>query len=57
MGNEISDYQMTNSHHSYIARVAPRADLRPGDKEQMALNAEKVHIFDRATEKNIATPH
>lgn len=57
MGNEIFVYLMTNDEQSFIARVDPRADLRPGDKIQMAFNAEKVHIFDRATEKNIATPH
>jgi multiple sugar transport system ATP-binding protein len=57
MGNEIFVYLVTNDEQSFVARVDPRADLRPGDKVQMAFNAEKVHIFDRATEKNIATPH
>jgi multiple sugar transport system ATP-binding protein len=57
MGNEIFVYLVTNNDQSFIARVDPRADLRPGDKVQMSFNAEKVHIFDRTTEKNIATPH
>lgn len=57
MGNEIFVYLVGADEQSFIARVDPRADLRPGDKVQMAFNAEKVHIFDRATEKNIATPH
>lgn len=57
MGNEIFVYLVTSKDESFIARVDPRADLRPGDKVQMAFNSEKVHIFDRATEKNIATPH
>ena len=56
MGNEIFVYLMTEDEQSFIARVDPRADLRPGDKVKMSFNAEKVHIFDRASEKNIATP-
>jgi multiple sugar transport system ATP-binding protein len=55
MGNEIFVYLMTTDEQSFIARVDPRSDLRPGDKVQMAFNADKVQIFDRATEKNIAT--
>jgi multiple sugar transport system ATP-binding protein len=56
MGNEIFVYLLSNDEQSFIARVDPRSDLRAGDKVQMAFNADKVHIFDRATEKNIATP-
>lgn len=57
MGNEIFVYLTIGDDQTFIARVDPRADMRPGDKVQMAFNAGKVHIFDRATEKNIATPH
>jgi multiple sugar transport system ATP-binding protein len=56
MGNEIFVYLLTSDEQSFIARVDPRADLRPGDKVQMAFNAEKVHIFDTTSEKNIVTP-
>lgn len=56
MGNEIFVYLIAGEDQSFIARVDPRAQLRPGDKIQMAFNADKVHIFDRASEKNIATP-
>jgi multiple sugar transport system ATP-binding protein len=56
MGNEIFVYLMSEDEQSFIARVDPRADMRPGDKVKMAFNADKVHIFDRSTEKNIATP-
>lgn len=56
MGNEIFVYLLTNDEQSFIARVDPRANMRPGDKVQMAFNADKVHIFDRSTEKNIVTP-
>jgi len=56
MGNEIFVYLLTSDEQSFIARVDPRANMRPGDKVQMAFNADKVHIFDRSTEKNIVTP-
>jgi multiple sugar transport system ATP-binding protein len=57
MGNEIFVYLQAGDDQTFIARVDPRADLRPGEKIQMAFNAEKIQIFDRTTEKNIATPH
>jgi len=56
MGNEIFVYLMVGEDQTFIARVDPRSDLRPGDKVNMVFNADKVHIFDRSTEKNIATP-
>ncbi|RME71263.1 MAG: sn-glycerol-3-phosphate ABC transporter ATP-binding protein UgpC [Chloroflexi bacterium] len=56
MGNEIFVYLLTEKEESFIARVDPRAHLRPGDKVKMAFNSEKVHIFDKATEKMLATP-
>lgn len=56
MGNEIFVYMISNNEENFIARVDPRADVRPGDKLQMAFNSSKLHIFDRSTEKNIATP-
>lgn len=55
MGNEIFVYMMTGDEQSYIARVDPRAHMRSGDKVQMSFNTDKLHIFDRATEKTIAT--
>jgi multiple sugar transport system ATP-binding protein len=55
MGNEIFVY-LQAGEQSFIARVDPRADMRAGDKVKMAFNVEKIHIFDRTTEKNIATP-
>ena len=53
MGNEIFVYLVTADEQNFIARVDPRAHLRAGDKVQMTFNAEKVHIFDRATEKSL----
>ena len=51
MGNEIFVYLMASDEQSFIARVDPRAKLSPGDKVQMAFNADKIHIFDRTTEQ------
>jgi multiple sugar transport system ATP-binding protein len=56
MGNEIFVYLIVGEDQNFIARVDPRSDLRPGDKVNIVFNADKVHIFDRSTEKNIATP-
>ncbi len=56
MGNEIFVYLIAGEDQSFIARVDPRADVRTGDKVQMSFNADKIHIFDRTTEKNLATP-
>ena len=54
MGNEIFVYMLTQDEQSFIARIDPRARVRNGDKLQMALNADKIHIFDRGTEQRIA---
>lgn len=35
------------------ARVDPRTTARTGDKVRFALDAEKIHIFDKETEKTI----
>jgi len=56
MGNEIFVYLVAGEDQDFIARVDPRSDLRPGDKVNITFNGDKVHIFDRSTEKIIATP-
>jgi multiple sugar transport system ATP-binding protein len=56
MGNEIFVYLQSGEDQNFIARVDPRSDLRSGDKVEMVVNADQIHIFDRTTEKNIATP-
>lgn len=53
MGNEIFVYLQTGDQ-SFIARVDPRADMRPGDKVKMAFNVDKIHIFDQETEESVA---
>jgi multiple sugar transport system ATP-binding protein len=56
MGNEIFVYLIAGDDQNFIARVDPRSDLRPGDKVGIIFNADKIHIFDRVTEKMSATP-
>jgi multiple sugar transport system ATP-binding protein len=35
------------------ARVDPRTTARPGDKVKFAIDVEKIHVFDKDTEKTI----
>lgn len=56
MGNEIFVYLVGGEDQDFIARVDPRADLRPGDKVSIVFNADKIHSFDRTTEQMISTP-
>ncbi len=35
------------------ARVAPNTTARPGDEVKFAFNTEKIHLFDKETEKTI----
>ena len=35
------------------ARVDPRTTSRPGDKVKFAIDVEKIHVFDKETEKTI----
>ena len=38
---------------SMTARVDPRTNARPGDKVKFAIDTEKIHIFDKDTEKTV----
>ena len=38
---------------SMTARVDPRTTARPGDKVKFVIDTEKIHIFDKETEKTI----
>ncbi len=55
-GNETCVSLWTDDDQSFIACLDSRADVRRGDEIRLVFNAEKVHIFDAITEKNIATP-
>ena len=52
MGVETYLY-LTFLGNSITARVAPTSQTREGDKIKVALDVEKMHIFDKETEKAI----
>jgi multiple sugar transport system ATP-binding protein len=52
MGNEIFLY-LKNGEHNFVARVDPRTRFQMGDKVQMTLNMDHMHIFDRETEQAV----
>ena len=37
----------------WVASLSGRTDARPGDKVRLAMDTEKIHIFDHETEKTI----
>ncbi len=52
MGNEIYLY-VTAGEQNLIARVPPQSTTRSGDKIKVSIDASRVHIFDKDTEKCI----
>lgn len=53
MGNEVFLYLVTGKK-TFIGRVDPRVELRPGDKNaEIAINMDNVHFFDPETERAI----
>jgi multiple sugar transport system ATP-binding protein len=52
MGNEILLY-LVAGQNTLVARVDPRSKCRVGQQAEVALNMEKLHVFDAATEKAI----
>ena len=52
MGSEIFLY-FTSEEQSFVARVAPSSTTRSGDVVKMAIDATKIHIFDKDTERCI----
>jgi multiple sugar transport system ATP-binding protein len=52
MGNEIYLY-MNAGEQNLIARVNPRSTTRSGDQVKICIDASRVHIFDKDTEKCI----
>ncbi len=49
MGNEIFLYCLTGNK-SFIARVDPRTQARAGDEIELAVNMDRIHLFDPRTE-------
>ncbi len=52
MGNEVFLYLNTGGKN-YVGRVDPRSRARIGDKVQVAMNLDNMHLFDKETEKVI----
>jgi multiple sugar transport system ATP-binding protein len=52
MGNEILMYLLTGKQE-FIARVDPRSKARVGDEIKAVFNMDRIHIFDRDTERAI----
>jgi multiple sugar transport system ATP-binding protein len=52
MGNEIFVY-LKIGENNFVARVDPRTRFHVGDKVQVVLNMDNMHIFDRETEMAI----
>ena len=52
MGNEIFLYLLTGKK-SFIARVDPRTHARPGEKIDLVVNMDNMHLFDPQTEKTL----
>ena len=58
MGAEIYLYLVTtgleDEDQNLIARVSPRSQVRAGDTVKIAVELERVHVFDKDTERCIA---
>ncbi len=54
MGAEIYLYLAAGEEQSLIARVASNSKARAGDKLKIALDPDKIHLFDKDTERFIA---
>ena len=52
MGNEVFLY-LKSGDKNYVARVDPRSRSRVGDKIQVAMNLDNMHLFDKSSEAAI----
>ncbi len=52
MGSEIYLYLLSGKQ-SFVARVDPRSQARPGKSVEVMLNLDHLHVFDKATEQAI----
>jgi multiple sugar transport system ATP-binding protein len=50
MGNEVIVYLLTESIPQFLGRFDPRTSARVGNTMQVALNMDRMHIFDKQTE-------
>ena len=49
LGHEINLYMVVNGQN-FTARVNPRSTAKPGDTIKIALDVNKIHLFDKDTE-------
>ena len=52
MGSEIYLY-LTSEENKFVAKVSNKSKARAGDVIKVALDATKIHLFDRDTERFI----
>ena len=52
MGSEIFLY-LTSEENKFVAKVSNRSKARAGDVIKVALDASKIHVFDKDTERYI----
>jgi multiple sugar transport system ATP-binding protein len=52
MGNEVIVYLLTDKNE-FLGRFDPRTGARVGNTIQVAFNMDRMHIFDKQTEKTI----
>ena len=52
MGNEIFLY-ISSGENNLVARVDPRTECRMGDRTQVVINMNNMHLFDPETERAI----
>ena len=54
LGSETLLYlKVDGTKGTVTAKVSPNSKVRPGDEIKVAINANKIHVFDRETEKTI----
>ncbi len=52
MGAEIYLY-LLSGQKSYVARVDPRSQARPGKEVEVMMNLDRIHLFDKQNEQTI----
>jgi multiple sugar transport system ATP-binding protein len=52
MGSEIY-LNLVSGKSTFVARVDPRSQARPGGTIQVTMNLDRMHLFDKQTEQAI----
>ncbi len=53
LGNEILVYYTTEHGIAFISRIPPFNPPQPGDVMELHFNMNRIHVFDKETEKNL----